>query len=63
MRGGNNSIKTRCKHGHSLADAYIRKNDSGRTWRLCRTCQLQHAANYQKKKKEERAFSFLLPTI
>lgn len=28
------ATKTHCKHGHTLADAYVRK----RGWRTCRTC-------------------------
>lgn len=30
-----NAAKTHCKHGHDLADSYVRENG----WRRCKTCQ------------------------
>jgi len=41
-----NAVKTHCKHGHSLADAYMQKNGS----RQCRTCHKARVKKYAKGK-------------
>lgn len=45
--------KTHCKHGHSLADAYICKHSQGRNGfrRMCRPCHLASAAKVEAAQK------------
>lgn len=44
-----NAVKTHCKHGHSLADAYVYQ---GRM-RQCRTCGTGHKRAYEKRMARE----------
>lgn len=46
FRNGN-SGKTECKHGHSLADAYLRKDGN----RRCRTCAQTEARDRQRRRR------------
>jgi len=43
--------RTHCKHGHSLADARIRKSDNER---MCRTCCLIRERRIREKRKEAK---------
>ncbi len=45
-------MKTHCKHGHSLEDAYI----SSAGWRMCRTCRegRRHSHNERRRKGTPR---------
>jgi len=48
--------KTRCNHGHLLADAYIVQHFSLGKWRWtrnCRPCQIKRMEVQRKKKKRE----------
>lgn len=48
--GNSSEFKTHCRHGHSLADAFVRSRKGGRGLiRRCRTCE----ARYNEKRRED----------
>ena len=60
LQPGAANVKTHCKRGHSLDDAYLvkhrtRPGEPKRIMRICRTCQLARAAwqRIQKRQRQE----------
>lgn len=58
LQPGAMNVKTHCKHGHSLDDAYLVEHrrvpgERLRVMRICRTCQIARAA-WQRTQKRQR---------